>query len=491
MDPDYLNLNNFANSPPDYYTSTPGGTNWPFHPQAGDLQTLAGTTDQGLGNLLSMLASGHGINTGPAAMAIRGLQQLPPREFRHINPVIQAQAAAKQQAFAPATFVHQGTGYEAMDQDGSPMYSHPPEGRITSIGSACHSATPTVAFQHSQLPPTQISHPPRTSAEKFHFHSTLNAPTAMIKLADEIPVTYLNKGQVYSLSIVGMQSIVAPVTMFRTVVRISFEDDEQQKKPGVCWRAWKEGRGASEVHQRGGKLHAVEYVEVGQPAEGDDKRTRVQLEKSSFDGFSVTWTPGSQDAPEANIAIRFNFLSSDFSHSKGVKGIPLRLCAKTLPVKTAMHPHAGADLDPEIRYCKAKLFRDHGAERKLSNDVAHVKKSIDKVKHQIAQAKSGLKDFGKKKRGRGKPKKGDPERVGKVQKHKRTWSMPSTSHTDGGGGGSRTTVEHDVHIKQHMLQQMFTSTRPVSVLYLSGEGSQCGWKGLGVERSRVVESQCG
>lgn len=30
----------------------------------------------------------------------------------------------------------------------------------------------------------------------------LNVPTAMVKLADEIPITYLNKGQVYSISVV-------------------------------------------------------------------------------------------------------------------------------------------------------------------------------------------------------------------------------------------------------------------------------------------------
>ena len=77
----------------------------------------------------------------------------------------------------------------------------------------------------------------------------------------------------------------------------------------------------------------------------------------------------------------------------------MRLCAKTHPVPCDPSQPA-ADANPEICYCKVKLFRDHGAERKLSNDVAHVKKSIDKLKQQIAQAESGLKDFGKRKRSR-------------------------------------------------------------------------------------------
>lgn len=468
MDPNSFNFHNFANAPPGYYTPTPGGTNTFFHSQAGDLHTPVGMAAPGIGTPLSMPASGHGINTGAAVMDMGGFQPLPSHQIHHLNPFVQAPPPG--QAFAPSNFVHQDTGYETMEQDDSPIHSHLTEERMTPIDSTFHSATPMVAFQPGQLHATQMSHPLPPSAEKFRFHSTLNAPTAMIKTADEIPVTYLNKGQAYSLSVVDMQAMmpVAPGTKFRTFVRISFEDDEQRQKPGVCWSLWKEGRGANEAHQRGGKLQAVEYVEAGQPAEGDDKRTRVELENSSFDGFSVTWTPGSQGSCEVNIAVRFNFLSTDFSHSKGVKGIPVRLCAKTHPV-AADASQTTIESEPEICYCKVKLFRDHGAERKLSNDVAHVKKSIDKVKHQIAQAESGLKDFGKRKRGGGKPKIGDPQRVGKAQKHKRTWSMSSTSSADGGGGGGRTTAEDDLHIKLQTLQDMFTSTRPVSVLYLRGE----------------------
>jgi hypothetical protein len=288
----------------------------------------------------------------------------------------------------------------------------------------------------------------------------------MIKHADEIPITYLNKGQAYSLSVVDTSAPIpiVPGTRYRTFVRVSFEDDQQRQRPGVCWSLWKEGRGTNEAHQRGGKLQAVEYVEAGQPVEGDDKRTRVELEYSSFDGFSVLWTPGMNGVPEVNVAVRFNFLSTDFSHSKGVKGIPVRLCAKTNPIPSDPS-HPVPDANPEICFCKVKLFRDHGAERKLSNDVAHVKKSIDKMKQQIAQAESGLKDFGKRKRSVAS-KVGDAQRPGKVVKHKRTWSMSSASSA---GGGGRPSMEEDLHFKLQTLQDMFTSTRPVSVLYLRGE----------------------
>jgi hypothetical protein len=392
-----------------------------------------------------------------------------PQQFHQpFNPYLQA--APQQPSFAPSTFVHHDTGYETMDHDGSPLSSDGQAERLGSMDATFHSQSPPVmGFQHRQfgIPMTHALPP---SADKFRFHSTLNAPTAMIKHADEIPVTYLNKGQAYSLSVVDTSSTlpVTPGTKYRTFIRISFEDEQQRQKPGVCWSLWKEGRGTNEAHQRGGKLQAVEYVEAGQPVEGDDKRTRIELESSSFDGFCVTWTPGINGAAECNIAVRFNFLSTDFSHSKGVKGIPVRLCAKTSVMSTTESPPS-TDPVSEICYCKVKLFRDHGAERKLSNDVAHVKKSIDKLKQQIAQAESGGKDFGKRKRGGAHVKGQDNQRPGKAPKHKRTWSMSSASSADGGGGGNtRPSLEDDLHFKLQTLQDMFTSTRPVSILYLRG-----------------------
>jgi hypothetical protein len=462
---------NFSNQLTGYYTPTPGGTNTIFHPQAGDLHT---PFHMGLGTPLSMPTSEGtmhgGVHAGHPSVSFNSFQpqmqhhfQPQQHHFQNMNPfqIHQMHAQPQQQTFAPHQLTHQPSFDQGRMEDS-------PIGDLSlDLDTAQHSQhqSPELHMHpqsfHQSMPPPSY-HP---NAEKFRFHSTLNAPTAMIKHSDEIPITYLNKGQAYTLNVIDthMQQPTAPLR-YRTFVRVSFEDEQQRRKPAACWQLWKEGRGTNEAHQRGGRLQAVEYVDSS-PATGteDPSKPRVELESASFDGFCVTWTPPA-GASECPIAVRFNFLSTDFSHSKGVKGIPVRLCAKT-EIIGDMSSNTKPSPDSEVCFCKVKLFRDHGAERKLSNDVAHVKKTMDKMNQQIAQIESGMRDNSKRKRsGSFIAKAGLLDRPGKVAKHRRTWSVDSSATTAGRGGGA----EDDLQIKLITLQDMFSSTRPASVLYLRG-----------------------
>lgn len=281
----------------------------------------------------------------------------------------------------------------------------------------------------------------------------------MVKNREEIPVTYLNKGQAYTVTVQDKnpQPISDQPLRYRTYIRISFHDESQRQRPEACWQLWKEGRGTNEAHQRGGKLQAVEYVE--NPGPEQDGRTKVELESSSFDSFVVNWSPPPGGPAEGSVSVRFNFLSTDFSHSKGVKGIPVRFCAKTEQLGPDSSPTKPNE-SMEICYCKVKLFRDHGAERKLANDILHIRKTIEKLRQQAQQLEgTGMKLFGKKKR--------DDDmkhnKVGKAPKHKRTWSMSSASSVAGGKS-----AEEDTEQKLIALESMFSSTRSASVLFLRG-----------------------
>ena len=463
LDPNSLSFTSFANQIPGYYTPTSGGVNTVYHNQsAGDLHT-PGMALQ-LGTPLSMplpegpLGAGPSFDTGfhPHMFQNPGFQQ--PNSF----PV-------QQQTFAPSLLVHEDSGYV-------PIEGSPPEGVDSNADMmqqaiAEHKKQQANAympahhsFNEKSVFPASFAGFPLTIARRFRYHVTLNAPTAMVRQMDEIPITYLNKGQAYTLSItdsIPLSPSTGPVK-YRTVIRISFEDDEQRQRPSACWQLWKEGRGLAESHQRGGKLQAVEFVDPHPGAEDDPRKPRLELESSSFDCFVVNWAPPmTATTADCAVAVRFNFLSTDFSHSKGVKGIPVRLCAKTEQISSGT-PESPPPASAEVCYCKVKLFRDHGAERKLSNDVAHVKKTIDKLKQQIAQLESGMKDPNKRKRTASMAGKVGGERPGKIAKHKRTWSVSSQ------GSGGRPAPEEDLHQKLATMQDMFSSTRPASALYLKG-----------------------
>lgn len=472
MDPNSFAFSAFANQPPGYYTPTPGGYGTLYHPQAGDLHTPG----MGMNTPLSLPHSIHGLHAHD-----------PLAQFQHFNPQFlhqphpfqdqfhqqqpQHQMPQQQtQTFAPQQFLqHQDSGYVAMDD--SPHKTTPTQAEMgivpSSISQSIQSSV-TGAIGLQTLPMGEKSvfdlgkYAQANTGGRFRFHTTLNAPTAMTRHSDEIPITYLNKGQAYTMSIFDTNPPVPQpntVLKYRTYVRVSFEDEQQRARPGACWQLWKEGRGSNEAHQRGGRLLAVEYVDPNQGGDDELRKSQIQLEKASFDGFAVTWYPNSINAgPDCSISIRFNFLSTDFSHSKGVKGIPVRLCAKTeLVTMDSM-----SSTEPEVCFSKVKLFRDHGAERKLSNDVAHVKKTIEKLKQQIAQAEAGLGSAGKRRRS-GSMARTSSSRPGKVVKHKRTWSVDSE------GEGTKFSAEEDLQMKLVSMQDMFSSTQPVSVLFLRGD----------------------
>ena len=214
-----------------------------------------------------------------------------------------------------------------------------------------------------------------------------------------------------------------------------------------------------EAHRRGGKLLAVEYVDPSQGGDVSLRKSQVEVEKAAFDGFAVTWNPTTTiDVPDCSILVRFNFLSTDFSRSKGVNSIPVRLCAKTELVS----PQDSSTNEPEVCFSKVKLFRNHGAERKVSIDAAQIKKIIEKLKRQIVQAEQDLGDSKKRKRSQSTSKLASSN-PGQVVEHQQPWPVDSDVEF-----GRSPTVD-DLYMKLSTMQGMFSSTHPVSTICSRGE----------------------
>lgn len=267
----------------------------------------------------------------------------------------------------------------------------------------------------------------------------------MARSSDDPTLSYLNKGQAYKLSISDSKSpvIVGQAKRYRVFVRVSFDQEQSRSNPEAYWQLWREARVMNINHQQEGVPFAVEFA--GPASSG----FQCQIEQESFDGFCITSEVDQATGFDlCNISLRLNFLSTDFTRSKGVKGAPIRLCVKiqelTLPNKI-LKPE-----DPEICFCTIQLFRDHGAERKMSNDNANRTKAIEKLKRKISS--TTLNPVSKKrKRGRAI----EPPHQILESMHAPRLEMRKLSN-------------HEIYPKLVELERMAFSTQPRTILALRG-----------------------
>ncbi|KAI9036242.1 uncharacterized protein KD926_002151 [Aspergillus affinis] len=310
------------------------------------------------------------------------------------------------------------------------------------------------------------NHQPRSQeSPTLRYRVTLHAPTATFNQTREIPVTYLNRCQPYLISVTDTRppSFRVQTARYRTYVRISFDNAAQREDPVGSWRLWRDGRGLNEARKRDGKLSAVEFVNVRNDGFREEGAAHVELQSTSFDGFCVQWTV----EPHAvrvgcEMHVAFNCLSTDFSLSKGVKGAPLRLCAKTELVSQGLIQQPGAPGSTEICYCKVKVFRDHGAERKLSNDTIHLRRAIRKMEEKISEAEFyNTKAPGKKKRVRVPlPSRASEQLLESVDAEPSSSRVPRRAHSFSNG--------EDLYQELFDLRKVLSSSQPTSVLSLRG-----------------------
>lgn len=208
-----------------------------------------------------------------------------------------------------------------------------------------------------------------SSSNPLRYEIVLEAPTAGAQRIDESPLTYLNKGQYYGISLNDTRKVDGEAV---TTMRMLFHDDAHRKLAPTYWNFWLSQQASPKT---------ARAMDLDKAASSGIK----DIEVKTFDRIIFRWN----GKKGAKIYVRFNCLSTDFSRIKGVKGIPLKVYMETRSI--IVHPQEGGlsppiPSSPERASCKVKLFRDKGAERKNKDDQRHLDKVWEKMRGKVQDA---------------------------------------------------------------------------------------------------------
>ncbi|GAB5591297.1 hypothetical protein Unana1_06197 [Umbelopsis nana] len=212
----------------------------------------------------------------------------------------------------------------------------------------------------SQFPPSPNPFVPSTSSDSRRFTTpiprfevSLEAPTAIVQREHEVPLTYINRGQYYIITLNDTENFDGDI---ETTVILAFHDEQHRRVAASFWKFWL-GQQMSTTTARA--------IDIDQ----ESSRGIHNIVLRSFDRVAFNWT----GKHGARVFLRFNCLSTDFSRIKGVKGIPLRI-----HVESRVVDEPGNRVEKCI--CRARIFRDKGAQRKSKDERRHVEKQIEKLR---------------------------------------------------------------------------------------------------------------
>lgn len=184
-------------------------------------------------------------------------------------------------------------------------------------------------------------------SRKLRFTIALEAVTAVTQRVEESSITYLNRGQLYMIQLSDPSGANEVIT---STLSIDFHNASHRNISENYWKYWL-------TQQKQANSRALD-IDLTQSA------GILDVSLPSFDKITFTWNA----SLGAKVYIRFKCLSTDFSRMKGVKGIPLRAQMESKWSRSQ-----------ESSYCKIKLFRDKGAERKNKDDAKQITKQLEKV----------------------------------------------------------------------------------------------------------------
>ncbi|XP_066190386.1 grainyhead-like protein 2 homolog isoform X1 [Sylvia atricapilla] len=197
------------------------------------------------------------------------------------------------------------------------------------------------------------------------FQYTLEATKSLRQKQGEGPMTYLNKGQFYAITLSETgdnKCFRHPISKVRSVVMVVFSEDKNRDEQLKYWKYW-------HSRQHTAKQRVLDIADYK-----ESFNTIGNIEEIAFNAVSFTWDVNE----EAKIFITVNCLSTDFSSQKGVKGLPLMIQIDT-------YSYNNRSNKPIHRaYCQIKVFCDKGAERKIRDEER--KQNRKKGKGQASQA---------------------------------------------------------------------------------------------------------
>uniref|UniRef100_H2LCJ8 Grainyhead-like transcription factor 2b n=1 Tax=Oryzias latipes TaxID=8090 RepID=H2LCJ8_ORYLA len=196
--------------------------------------------------------------------------------------------------------------------------------------------------------------------ETDSFQYTLDATRSLRQKQGEGPMTYLNKGQFYAVTLNELSAnkrLRHPISKVRSVIMVVFSQDKNRDEQLKYWKYW-------HSRQHTAKQRVLDIADYK-----ESFNTINNIEEIAYNAISFTWDVNE----EAKIFITVNCLSTDFSSQKGVKGLPLMIQIDT-------YSYNNRSNKPLHRaYSQIKVFCDKGAERKIRDEERKLfrKKSKD------------------------------------------------------------------------------------------------------------------
>ncbi|KAA8585793.1 hypothetical protein FQN60_007362 [Etheostoma spectabile] len=275
-----------------------------------------------------------------------------------------AVAVVKAEVYAPVFMTGAGLHYRVEAEESSRVIYEQSPYEVTTVS---HSSYVKVDQQSPPDSPTckggivrsqQKYHTPSSLAtDDFLFHQegvdsfqyTLDATRSLRQKQGEGPMTYLNKGQFYAVTLNELSSnkrLRHPISKVRSVIMVVFSEDKNRDEQLKYWKYW-------HSRQHTAKQRVLDIADYK-----ESFNTIGNIEEIAYNAISFTWDVNE----EAKIFITVNCLSTDFSSQKGVKGLPLMIQIDT-------YSYNNRSNKPLHRaYSQIKVFCDKGAERKIRDE---------------------------------------------------------------------------------------------------------------------------